>query len=130
MIEPEDLERAQAEASRLGISVGVALIRLGLVSERELTELLARQHGVPAIDLTSRTVSHELATLVPIDVCSRLIVVPVERHGSVLVVAFADPSNVAAMAELEERTKLDLEVVVSCETAVRAAISRRHGSEP
>jgi type IV pilus assembly protein PilB len=68
--------------------------------------------------------------LVPTDVCLRLLAVPVERHGSVLVVAFADPSNVYALAELEERTHLDIEIVVSCETAVRSAIARLHRSEP
>lgn len=129
-LEPEDLERAQQEASRLGVSVGVALIRLGLVSERELTEFLARQHGVPPIDLATRTASREVAMLVPTDVCLRLLAVPVERHGSVLVVAFADPSNVYALAELEERTHLDIEIVVSCETAVRSAIARLQGAGP
>lgn len=130
MLEPEDLKRAQQEASRLGISINVALIRLGLVSERELTEFLARQYGVPPIDLSARTISDELALLVPPEVCSRLLVLPVERHGSVLVVAFADPSNDHALAELEERTYLDIEIVVSCETAVRSAIARPQRAGP
>ncbi|MDP3502807.1 MAG: hypothetical protein Q8S33_20905 [Myxococcales bacterium] len=114
MIEPEDLERAQNEAS----------------SERELTELLARQYGVPAIDLSTRTISSEVVMLVPNDVRLRLLAVPVERHGSVLVVAFADPSNFAAVTELEELTQMDIEIVVSCETAVRSAIARLQSAGP
>ena len=45
MLQPEDLERAQQEARRLGVSVPVALIRLGAVSERELTEGLRASFG-------------------------------------------------------------------------------------
>lgn len=49
---------------------------------------------------------------------------PVERIGSVLVVAMADPSNEYATEELERLTKLDLEVVVASEPGIRSAIAR------
>ena len=128
MIEPEDLRRAQAEAKRRGISIATAIIELGLVSEADLIAFLAKQYGKPAVDLSERSVAADVTQLIARDVALRLLVMPVERIGSVLVVAMADPSNVYATEELERLTKLDLEVVVASEPGIKAAIARHYSA--
>lgn len=126
VIDPDDLRRAQAEAKRRGVSIATAIIELGLVSEADLTDFLAKQYGKPAVDLSPRPVAVEVTQLIARDVALRLLVMPVERIGSVLVVAMADPSNEYATEELERITKLDIEVVVASEPGVRAAIARSY----
>ncbi len=128
MIEPDDLRRAQAEAKRRGISIATAIIELGLVSEADLIAFLAKQYGKPAVDLSERSVAADVTQLIARDVALRLLVMPVERIGSVLVVAMADPSNVYATEELERLTKLDLEVVVASEPGIKAAIARHYSA--
>lgn len=126
VIDPDDLRRAQAEAERRGVSIATAIIELGLVSEADLTDFLAKQYGKPAVDLSERPVAVAVTQLIARDVALRLLVMPVERIGSVLVVAMADPSNVYATEELERLTKLDLEVVVASELGIRRAIARHY----
>lgn len=126
MIEPDDLRRAQAEAKRRGVSIGTALIELRLIAEADLIALLARQYGKPAVDLSKRVVDAKATTLVPRDVALRLLAIPLERIGSVLVVAMADPSYGDATEELERLTGLDIELVVSSEPGIRAAINRHY----
>lgn len=120
----EELQRAHQEAKRLGISVGAALVKLGFIEEAKLTAFLAEQYGVPAVDLSTRVIPPNVAALVPPAVGRRLITVPLERLGSVLVVAMADPSNVSAIEELERLTGCDIEPVVSSENSIRIAIER------
>lgn len=126
VIDPDDLRRAQAEAKRRGVSIATAIIELGLVSEADLTDFLAKQYGKPAVDLSARPVAVAVTQVIARDVALRLLVMPVERIGSVLVVAMADPSNEYATKELERITKLDIEVVVASEPGVRAAIARSY----
>ncbi len=128
VIEPDDLRRVQAEAERRGVSIATAIIELGLVSEADLTDFLAKQYGKPAVDLSARPVAVAVTQLIARDVALRLLVMPVERIGSVLVVAMADPSNVYATEELERLTKLELEVVVACELGIRRAIARHYSA--
>jgi type IV pilus assembly protein PilB len=126
VIEPDDLKRAQAEAKRRGISIASAILELELVSEADLTAFLAGQYGKPAVDLSRRSVAADVTKLIAKEVALRLRAMPVERIGSVLIVAMADPSNVYATDELERLTKLDLEVVVASEPGIIAAIDRHY----
>lgn len=126
MIDPDDLERARREAKRSGLSIGSALVRLGVIKASELTEFLATQYGCPALHLSTQRISAEATKLVPRETALRLLTIPVERVGSVLIVAMADPSNVSAMEELEGLTGFDLEVTVSAEPEIREAIEKAY----
>lgn len=128
VIEPDDLRRAQAAAKRRGISISTAIIELGLVSEAELIAFLGQQYGKPPLDLSERSVAADVTQLITRDVALRLLVMPVERIGSVLIVAMAEPSNVTATEEMERLTKLDVEVVVASEPGIRAAIARHYSA--
>ncbi len=129
MFEPKDLERARTEADRSGISLGAALLKLGVVDEMVLTRFLAQQYGVPAVDLRTRTINSDVARLISREVALRLCAIPVERCGSVVVVAMSDPSKHEASLELASLIGADLEVVLSLEPAIRSAIEQNWPQE-
>jgi len=126
MLDPDDLWRAHAEAKRLGISVPMALLQLGLADEAQLVQFLARQYDVPAVDLRGREISPAVGCLIAKEVALRLRAIPIDRLGSVLIVAMADPSDRSAVEEVSRLVGLDIEVVVSAEPAIRAAIAAAH----
>jgi type IV pilus assembly protein PilB len=129
MIEPRDLERARAESERSGISLGAALLKLGVVDEMVLTRFLAQQYDVPAVNLRTRTFNSNVARLISREVALRLCAIPVERFGSVVVVAMSDPSKHEAILELASLIGADLEVVLSLEPAIRSAIEQNWPQE-
>ena len=53
LVSEEELEKALAEVGQSGMRLGFCLVSMGLVEEDRLTELLAEQYGVPAVDLAS-----------------------------------------------------------------------------
>ena len=57
-------------------------------------------------------------------------VIPVNRAGSTLIVAMADPSNIYAIDELKFLTSYNIEPVVAAEAAIEEAIERYYDKGP
>ena len=65
LISKEQLSRALQEQTQSGMRLGYCLVKLGFVDENELTKLMARQHRMPAVDLTRFEVDPKIIKLVP-----------------------------------------------------------------
>jgi hypothetical protein len=109
-----------AKAGRLAeehkLPLVVVLVRELGVDEVALVGALRKQTRVPLIDPGSLEIDHDALRQVPRDVCARLRVLPLavasDGNGKVMRVAMADPTDTAAVAELEQLTHCDVEVNV------------------
>jgi type IV pilus assembly protein PilB len=124
IISPEQLQRAQEESRKSGDRLGNALIKTGAIPEEDLTQFLSKQYGVPAVNLAEFDIDAEVIALVPKDVAIRHRVVPVNRAGSSLIVAIADPSNILAIDDLKFVTGYNIEAVVASDVGISEAIER------
>jgi type IV pilus assembly protein PilB len=124
LISVQQLRKAQEEQQKTGTRIGTALIKVGAIEESKLTDFLSKQYGVPAINLKEFDVEPDIIKLVPKDVASKHLVVPVNRAGSALIVAMCDPSNIYAVDDLKFLTGYNIEAVVASEPAIREAIER------
>ena len=124
LISLAQLKRAQADQRTTGKRLSYSLSRLGILGERELADFLSAQYGVPWMSLTDYEIDPKVVELVPRAVASKHTAIPVQRAGSTLVVAMADPSNIYAIDDLKFITNLNVEPVVSTETAIEDAIAR------
>jgi type IV pilus assembly protein PilB len=124
IISPEQLQRAQEESRKSGDRLGNALIKTGAIPEEDLTQFLSKQYGVPAVNLSEFDIDSEVIALVPKDVAIRHRVVPVNRAGSSLIVAIADPSNILAIDDLKFVTGYNIEAVVASDVAISEAIEK------
>jgi type IV pilus assembly protein PilB len=124
LISLAQLKRAQADQRTTGKRLSYSLSRLGILGERELADFLSAQYGVPWMSLTDYEIDPKVVELVPRAVASKHTALPVQRAGSTLVVAMADPSNIYAIDDLKFVTNLNVEPVVSTETAIEEAIAR------
>jgi type IV pilus assembly protein PilB len=129
MISAEQLHRAQEESRRSGDKLSNSLLKVGALQEEDLTQFLSRQYGVPAINLAEFEIEQEIIGLVPKDVAHRHRVVPVNRAGSSLIVAMADPSNILAIDDLKFVSGYNIEVVVASEVAIAAAIQKYYDKQ-
>ncbi len=124
IISPEQLQRAQEESKKSGERLGNALIKTGAIPEEDLTQFLSKQYGVPAVNLSEFDIDPEVIALVPKDVAIRHRVVPVNRAGSSLIVAIADPSNILAIDDLKFVTGYNIEAVVASDVGISEAIEK------
>lgn len=127
LIDMSQLEQARRDQKNNGGRLTSALVRLGFVKESQLSDFIAKQYGLPTVDLFSFEVDPEAVKLVPRQVCAKHMVIPVSKAGKSLVVAFADPSNIYVKDDLSLLTRCKIEVVVASELAIQAAIEKHYG---
>jgi type IV pilus assembly protein PilB len=124
IISPEQLQRAQEESKKSGERLGNTLVKVGAIQEDDLTQFLSKQYGVPAINLAEFDIDRDVTSLVPKEVVERHRVIPVNRAGSSLIIAIADPSNILAIDDLKFVTGYNIEVVVASEVSITQAIEK------
>ena len=124
MLTSDQLKRARDEARNNGARLGHQITRLGYLQENELTEFVAKQYGLPSIDLSDFEIDIEVIRLIPEEVAIKHTVIPVNRAGSTLILATADPSNIFAIDDIKFLTGYNVEVVVSSEEMIKAAIDK------
>ena len=129
LITREQLDRALQEHKQNGARVGYNLVRLGFVNEVELTRMLARQYRMPAVDLSSFEVDGRIARLIPPELATKHLVLPLKREGRTLTVAMADPGNLGVIDDLKFITRYDIFPVVAGEYTLRNAIEKFYESQ-
>jgi len=127
LIDRDQLEKALKLQEEMGGRIGLALIKLGFVSDQEITDFLSQQFGVPAVNLTAFDIDESVIKLIPADVAKKYQVLPINRSHATLTLAMTDPSNVFAMDDIKFMTGYNIEPVVTSELALREAIEKYYG---
>jgi len=128
LITQEQLENALKLQREEGGKIGEALVRVGAVSEGDITETLSQQFGVPSIDLAHFEIDAAVIKVVPGEVARKYGVLPVNKTGATLTIAMGDPTNVFAMDDIKFMTGYNVEPVVASELALRKAIDKHYGT--
>ncbi len=128
LITPLQLQQAVEEQRSGGGRLGYQLTKMGFIEENELTAFLSKQYGVPSIDLNEFDIEPDIIKLIPKEVVLKHQVVPVNRTGSTLIVAMADPSNIFAIDDIKFLTGYNVEVVVASEQAIEGAVEKYYTS--
>jgi type IV pilus assembly protein PilB len=130
VITPEQLEKALREQGTGGTRLGAALVKLGFLSDDDVTNFLSRQYGVPAINLNYFEIDPSVVKLIPYDTAKRYQILPLSRVGASLTIAMVDPTNVFAMDDIKFMTGFNIEPVVASETAILEGIEKAYNSVP
>jgi len=126
LISKEQLSRALQEQTQSGMRLGYCLVKLGYIDENELTKLVARQHRMPAVDLARFEVDQRILKLVPSDLATKHIILPLKRDGRTLTVAMADPGNIAVIDDLKFITRYDIFPVLAGEFTLRNFVEKHY----
>jgi Type II secretion system (T2SS), protein E, N-terminal domain len=124
------LERALAAQKRAGsgVKLGGVLLGSGLVSEEALLDALSRAHRCPAVPWTTLSgASPEAVALLTGARASRLGAFPYALEKRILRVAFADPSNIAALDEVAAVTGYRVVPAVTCQVRLMQAHEKFYG---
>src|ERR1700722_337492 len=128
LITRDQVQTAQREQQQNGTGIQYNLVKLGFIQELELTKLLARQHRMPAVDLTKFEVDPKIAKLIPAELALKHLVLPLKRDGRTLTVALADPTNLGVIDDIKFITRYDIFPVIAGEFTLRNTIERFYES--
>ncbi|MFL5486251.1 MAG: GspE/PulE family protein, partial [Gemmatimonadaceae bacterium] len=128
LVTQEQLNKALQEQRHNGTRVGYNLVKLGYVKETDLTRMLARQHKMPAVDLTKFQVDPRIAKLIPGELAMKHSVLPLKRDGRTLTVAMSDPATLSVLDDIKFITRLDIFPVIAGEFTLRNQIEKFYAS--
>jgi type IV pilus assembly protein PilB len=112
-----------------GEIIGQVAIRMGLVTDVQVTEALAEQWGMPVVNLAETTIPPNVLEIVPQTMADIYKIMPVSLKNNVLTVAMADPQNVAALDDLRNFLGYDVRGAVSNLHDVEEAVARHYADK-
>ncbi len=128
IITPEQLEQATKAQKEQSCRLGSALVKLGFLTDEDVTNFLSRQYGVPAINLSYFEIDPAVVKLIPFETAKRYQILPLSRVGASLTIAMVDPTNVFAMDDIKFMTGFNIEPVVASESSILAGIEKAYAS--
>jgi type IV pilus assembly protein PilB len=126
-ITPDKLDLALREQSQTKEKLGTIFQRLGICSEKEIAKVLAGQAGVACVNLNQVEVDAEQLGLVDREYAEKFSLIPLQRKGSTLQVAMANPLDLVIIDELGRKSGKYIEVVHAPESEIQDAIVRYYG---
>ena len=128
VINNDQLEEALKKQKETGGRLGSVLVKLGFLSDEEVTNFLSRQYGVPAINLQFFEIDHNVVKLIPQDTARKHQILPLSRVGASLTIAMVDPTNVFAMDDIKFMTGFNIEPVVASESSIMERIEQAYAA--
>jgi type IV pilus assembly protein PilB len=128
LITKDQLSRALQEQKQNGRRIGYTLVKMGFIDEIALTKILAKQFKMPAVDLARFEVDQKIVKMIPNDLATRNLVIPLKRDGRTLTVAMADPTNIAVLDDLKFITRYDIVPVLAGEYTLQNLIEKIYGT--
>jgi type IV pilus assembly protein PilB len=128
LIDSNALQKAQLQSKNSGGSLSANLVKTGAISEEALLEFLSETYRAPSIDLRNFEPDVQLTRLIPGDVATKFMALPVSRSGRRLVVAMMNPTNIFAIDDIKFITGYEIEARVASEGSLKKAIDRAYDS--
>lgn len=130
LVTPEQLGEAARQQSLNGGTIGLHLVRAGVIREGVLTTVLGSKLGVPVVtDEELQRITPEIAALLPREVAVVSRVVPLETHEQPwLSVAMSDPTDDRTVAEVARITGYRLRLKVAPESELSLTLERLYGT--
>jgi type IV pilus assembly protein PilB len=128
LISRDQLNKALAEQRQNGTRLGYNLVKMGFIHELDLTKVLAKQFKMPAVDLSRFEVDPKIAKMIPTDLATKNLVIPLKRDGRTLTVAMADPTNLGVLDDLKFITRYDIFPVLAGEYTLHHLVEKIYGT--
>ena len=128
LISAEQLKSALEYEKKNKVTVGSALVALGLITEEDMAQALSRQLGYPYIDLGQFEVYPDVIELIPPDIAKKHMIMPIHRIRSFLTMAMVDPTDLDVIENVRFRTSLSIQPVIASESGVSEAINKYYGA--
>ena len=122
LITPAQLIEALSLQRTYGERLASVLVRQHILTEKFAVTYLGRQLGVPPVDLSKTEIELSLLDVVPLELCERHLVFPLQVEGTRLQLAMADPLDRTVISEIEFKTGVRLAPLIALESAIKNAV--------
>jgi type IV pilus assembly protein PilB len=114
-ITPAQLERGKKELQKQGGRLSSILVKLEYIDANTVFNFLTRQHNYPAVVIKEEPPSKDVLRILPYELAKDYLAFPLRMAGNTLQITMAEPSDAAAVEELQDQLNKELSVCVSTE---------------
>lgn len=118
-ITQEQLNAALQKQKGTTKRLGEILIDDSIISERQISKALAKQFSIPYLDLESKKIDENIIALVPEQVATSNMIVPVSVSNKTLTIAVSDPLDYKAVNAVGTYTKMRISTVIAEKTKIK-----------
>ncbi len=124
----DQLREAMALQRTSSIQVGQALLKLGHIDETTLARFLAKQQGMPFVDLDKGKIADSVLSRISPEIALQQEVLPVMEKDQKLFVAVDDPLKRIVADQLHFMLGLDVACALAAPGALKRALRRYYGA--
>ncbi|HXV18960.1 MAG TPA: ATPase, T2SS/T4P/T4SS family, partial [Candidatus Omnitrophota bacterium] len=129
-ISKTDVDRVLAAYSRdNSVQLKDVLVKMGLITEKELLWVLSRELSMPFISLPRLKVSPELGRLIPEKLARKHLAAPISKMGNALTLAMMDPFNIVAIDDITITTRHRICPVLATQKEIEDLLNRLYARE-
>ncbi len=128
LMSKEQLKQALAGQRIAKLKLGQYLTRNGIVSERDIIELISRQLRIVKYSPDKYPVEPEMASIIPAEIAQKYQLVPLIKKGYLLTIAMVDPMDIKAMDAIEVLANAEVEPVICTEQEMKALQGNLYGT--
>ncbi|MHC4598256.1 MAG: GspE/PulE family protein [Planctomycetota bacterium] len=124
----KDIQRGLTYQQQHGGLIGEALIQLGIIDEVKLTKGLAKQNGVPFVNLAKGQVPGSVLEAVPREVADEHGIIPVKASDEGLIVAAGQPLDPFTLDNLRFALNANIKWALAAPTDFARAQKKYYGA--
>jgi len=128
LVSEEQVREALAFQRNGGLRIGEAMLQLGFLDERALTRAVAKQQGMPFVDLEKGRIASAVLERVPAEFAIEQGLLPVQEAGGKLVVAVDDQLKRIVADQLSFTLGCEVRCALATKGALRSALARYYGA--
>ena len=123
LLSEEQLKMAMDFQTSVGGKLGAIVVKLGFIEDHTLTGFIARQQGMPVVNLDEIVLPENLVKKLPKKLIEHHHVLPIRYHDGVLTVVTSDPYDYEAIEEIQLSVDCRVEVQLAARSQILRAIT-------
>jgi type IV pilus assembly protein PilB len=129
LVSDAQLREGRAHQRNRGIRIGEALVQLGHLDEVSVARMVAKQNGLPFVDLAKGTIAPAVLERVPSELALEQGLIPVKEKEGGLIVAVDDQLKRIVADQLSFLLGCEVTVALAAPGALQTALRRYYGAK-
>lgn len=122
VISAAQLDKALAVQKDKGGLIGEILVSLGMVKEETIAQTLTSQYGFPYLPLANYEIAPDVVAIIPYNVAKQYCLIAIDKIGTNLTVAMANPLNIQAVEDIELISNCSVQIFIATTSDIKKAI--------
>jgi len=128
-ISPEDLATALKQQEKTGGELSKILIKLKLIDEDILAQILSEGLGLPPINISRLKIEPEVLKIIPKTIADKYQIMPISLMGDQLTLAMADPLNIFIIDNVKALTGYTISPIIGRPKDISETIEKYYQEE-